>query len=182
MGGLWGRWGKELQKQTVFFLNNTFDAQSRVRKLFKTHECRVGAGWDLNAITYGELTLFIAEFDPMSTVSRTLCHAWRMFCVSSIFKECLTRDFRVQVFFMNQFPRAPEYPIGSIAIFYENSRRYSQLCVFAGVVEPMISLYFRISPRIFVKIRKGPYWILRGPVETDSRRKPEVENLISGSL
>jgi hypothetical protein len=27
---------------------------------------------------------------------------------------------------------------------------------------PVINLYIQISPRIFVKIRKGPNWILRG--------------------
>jgi hypothetical protein len=39
----------------------------------------------------GEISLLFAEFDPMSTVSGTLCHAGRMLCVSSIFKE--SRNF-----------------------------------------------------------------------------------------
>ncbi len=37
------------------------------------------------------------------------------------------RDF--QLFFMNQFPQTPEYPIRAISNFFENSRRYSQLNV-----------------------------------------------------
>jgi hypothetical protein len=45
----------------------------------------------------------------------------------------------------------------------------------------VINLYFRISPRIFVKIRKGPNWILWGPGETETE-KPKVENLVSDSL
>ncbi len=40
----------------------------------------------------------------------------------------------------------------------------------------------RISPRIFEKIRIGPNGILRGWGETDSGKKPEVENLATLSL
>jgi hypothetical protein len=36
--------------------------------------------------------------------------------------------------------------------------------------------------RIFEKIRKGPNGILRGLGEIDSRKKPEVETLLSLSL
>ncbi len=41
-----------------------------------------------------------------------------------LFKGSLTRDFRLQV----SFPLDPEYPIGVISNFYENSRN-SLLCV-----------------------------------------------------
>jgi hypothetical protein len=41
----------------------------------------------------------------------------------------------------------------------------------------VINYYFQISPRIFVKIQNGPHGILRGLKETDSRKKPKVENL-----
>jgi hypothetical protein len=40
----------------------------------------------------------------------------------------------------------------------------------------------RISPRIFVNIRNGPNGVLRNPGETDSWRKPELENLVTDSL
>jgi hypothetical protein len=40
----------------------------------------------------------------------------------------------------------------------------------------------QISPRIFEKIRNDPIGILRGLGETDSRKKPEVENLVTLSL
>jgi hypothetical protein len=45
-------------------------------------------------------------------------------------KGSLARDFRLLVFFMDQFPQCPEYPIEAFSNFYENSRRYSQLCVY----------------------------------------------------
>jgi hypothetical protein len=44
------------------------------------------------------------------------------------------------------------------------------------------NLELRISPRIFEKIRNSPNGILRGLGETDSRKKPEVENLVTLSL
>ncbi len=47
---------------------------------------------------------------------------------------------------------------------------------------PVINLDFRISPRFFVKIRNGPLGILKGPEETVSGKKPEVENLVSDFL
>ncbi len=40
----------------------------------------------------------------------------------------------------------------------------------------MVNLELRISPRIFEKIRKGPYDILRGLGETDSWKKPETKS------
>ncbi len=47
---------------------------------------------------------------------------------------------------------------------------------------PVVNLELRISPRILEKIRKGPNGILRGWGETDSWKKPEVENLVALSL
>jgi hypothetical protein len=47
---------------------------------------------------------------------------------------------------------------------------------------PVANLKLRISPRIFVKIRNDPNGILRGLGETDSWKKPEVENLVTLSL
>jgi|LakMenEpi03Aug12_release.lakeMendotaPanAssembly.Ray.scaffolds.fasta_scaffold331242_1 hypothetical protein len=47
----------------------------------------------------------------------------------SLLKESLTPDFCYQVFFMNQFPCALEYPIGAISNFYKNSQRYPRLHV-----------------------------------------------------
>jgi hypothetical protein len=44
------------------------------------------------------------------------------------------------------------------------------------------NLKLRISPRIFEKIRNDPNGILRGLGETDSWKKPEVENLVTLSL
>jgi hypothetical protein len=46
----------------------------------------------------------------------------------------------------------------------------------------VVHLELRISLQIFEKIRKGPNGILRGLGETDSRKKPEVENLVTLSL
>ena len=47
---------------------------------------------------------------------------------------------------------------------------------------PVANLELRISPRIFEKIRNDPNGILRGLGETDSWKKPEVENLVTLSL
>ncbi len=47
---------------------------------------------------------------------------------------------------------------------------------------PEVHLELRISPTIFEKIRNDPNGILRGLGETDSWKKPEVENLVTLSL
>jgi hypothetical protein len=47
---------------------------------------------------------------------------------------------------------------------------------------PVNNLEQRISPRVFKKIRNGSSDILRGFGETDSWKKPEVENLETLSL
>jgi hypothetical protein len=47
---------------------------------------------------------------------------------------------------------------------------------------PVVHLELRIYPRIFEKNRNGPNGILRGFGETDSWKKPEVENLETLSL
>ncbi len=39
------------------------------------------------------------------------------------------RDFWFNVFFIISFPQSPEYPISALSIFFEKSRRYSQLKV-----------------------------------------------------
>jgi len=39
-----------------------------------------------------------------------------------------------------------------------------------------------VFPQILVEILKSPLWILRGLAETDSCKKPELENLVSDSL
>jgi hypothetical protein len=44
---------------------------------------------------------------------------------------------------------------------------------------PVVDLELRISPRIFEKSRNSPNGILRGLGETDSFKKPEVENLVA---
>ncbi len=41
----------------------------------------------------------------------------------------VSRDFLLQVFFMNHLPQAPDNNIGIISNFFENSRRYSQVKV-----------------------------------------------------
>jgi hypothetical protein len=46
----------------------------------------------------------------------------------------------------------------------------------------VININSRISPRIFEKIQNGPNGILGGLGDTDSRKKTEIENLMSGSL
>jgi hypothetical protein len=47
-------------------------------------------------------------------------------------KGTVSRDFLFLVFFMNQFPQAPEYSIETDSNFFKNSRRYSQVKVHTG--------------------------------------------------
>ncbi len=47
---------------------------------------------------------------------------------------------------------------------------------------PVVHLELQISPQIFEKFWNGPYGIIRGLVETDPCKKPEVENLVALSL
>ncbi len=49
-------------------------------------------------------------------------------------------------------------------------------------LSPVIKINSRISPRIFDKIQNGSNGILGGLGDTDSWKKPEVENLVSDSL
>ncbi len=44
-------------------------------------------------------------------------------------KGTVSQDFRLLVFFMNQFPQAPEYTIKAVSIFFENLQRNLQLKV-----------------------------------------------------
>jgi hypothetical protein len=44
-------------------------------------------------------------------------------------KGSLTWDFRHQIFFINQCPPGPEYPIRAISNFFENSQRYLRMNV-----------------------------------------------------
>jgi hypothetical protein len=46
----------------------------------------------------------------------------------------------------------------------------------------VVHLEWQISPRIFEKIRNGLNGILWGWGETDSRKKPEAENLVTLSI
>ncbi len=49
-------------------------------------------------------------------------------------KGTVSRVFLFLVFFMNQFPQAPEYSIKTdLNFFLENSRRYSQVKVHTGI-------------------------------------------------
>jgi hypothetical protein len=52
----------------------------------------------------------------------------------------------------------------------------------AGVVTPLNNIHSRLSPRIFEKNRNDLNGIIRGQGDTDLRKKPEVENLVSDSL
>jgi hypothetical protein len=77
--------------------------------------------------------------------------------------------------------------------YFPVTRRDAGDKFFAGVIAPLnsllpvsltpaINIHSRISPRIFEKIQNGPNGILGGLGDTDSRKKPEVENLVSDSL
>ncbi len=51
---------------------------------------------------------------PMSTAVSRIPKLWRS---NAIFKGTVSRDFLLQVFFINQFPPAPEYPIWTVSNF-----------------------------------------------------------------
>ncbi len=60
---------------------------------------------------------------------------------------------------------------------------YQNFSLFSPVsLTPLTNIHSRLSPRIFEQIRNDPNGILRGPGDTDLRKKPEVENLVSDSL
>ncbi len=48
-----------------------------------------------------------------------------------LFKGSLAWDFQLQVFFTNQFPWAPEYPMRTVTLqIFENSLRYSRMDIY----------------------------------------------------
>ncbi len=70
-----------------------------------------------------DLTLWISDIE-------TVISAEQLAKVLYFFiKGTVSRDFLLLVLFMNQFPPAPDYTIRAVSIFFENSRRYSQLQV-----------------------------------------------------
>ncbi len=50
----------------------------------------------------------------------------KMSCLCT-FKGTVPWDFRLLVYFMHQFPQAPEYTIRAFSNFFENPRRYSRI-------------------------------------------------------
>jgi hypothetical protein len=72
---------------------------------------------------------------------------------------------------LNLKPKKARSKFSSSGFFHET--------VFPG--PPVINLYFRISPEIFVKFRNGPNGILGGNGEIDEKN-PEVENHTSDYL
>ncbi len=58
-----------------------------------------------------------------------IVHNFEVFIAQKSLKGTVSRDFLLLVYFMNQFPQAPEYTIRAVSNFFENSRRYSQLKV-----------------------------------------------------
>ncbi len=64
----------------------------------------------------------------------------------------------------------------------EPDRRFSASSFFHKSETLAIITKLRISPQIFVKVRSGSNWILRGTEETELWYKTEVENLVSDSL
>ncbi len=110
----------------------------------------------------------------------------------------LSRDFLLLVFFSNQFPPSPRV---SLLDRFEFVGKFAEIFASQGAppvstptvahfffqlppvsTTPVVHLELRISPRIFEKIWNGPTGILRSLEETDSWKKPEVENLVTLSL
>ncbi len=73
----------------------------------------------------------------------------------------------------------------TLAISYRRLQRHRRLFI-AGVIgigEQLIAgVVDTGDEHKFVKNWRGPSSILRGPGETDSRKKPEVENLLLDSI
>ncbi len=81
-------------------------------------------------------------------------------------KGSLTRDFRLQVFFMNQCPPGPQVLHWSLLNFFENSRSIRELIFITGVVDTGDKLFSGVNDT-GEKIRNGPNGILRGPRDTE---------------
>ncbi len=56
-----------------------------------------------------------------NSLEREVLRGQLLYSSSILFKECLTRDYHLLVYFTYQFP---ESPIGAISNFYKNSRIY----------------------------------------------------------
>ncbi len=84
----------------------------------------------------------------------------------NICKGTVSRDFLLQVFFINHLPQAPENNIRIISNFFTTGCTIGINDTGCAVVH----LELRISPRIFKTIRNGPNGIIRdlGKSETDS--------------
>jgi hypothetical protein len=78
-------------------------------------------------------------------------------CVEFSLKGTVPRDFRLQVFYMDQFPQAPDYTIRAVSNFSENSRRYLELKLHHQRPVKLVT-----NLRIFKKIRYDPNAIFRG--------------------
>jgi hypothetical protein len=70
-------------------------------------------------------------------------------------KGTVPRYFLHQVFFMNQFPQAPQYPIRAISNFFKNSWKYSELNVHCRCQWQMEKIF---NQKIFSYFVKG-VWI-----------------------
>ncbi len=89
----------------------------------------------------------------------------------NVFKVSLTRDFSLQVLFLNRFFPGPLSVNSNPTVSQRNKKKIPVSKFFhlsPGSLTPVINLYFR----------NGPY----RNRETDSWKTPEVENLVSDSL
>ncbi len=98
----------------------------------------------------------------------------------------LTRDFRLQVFFMNDCSPGPQVFRWGRFVFFENSRRYLRMNTVstAPAINPChgFSVIFAINSANFRKNLKRSQWDTQGLGDTSLWKKPEVENLVSDYL
>jgi hypothetical protein len=103
----------------------------------------------LRCLTLAEGTVWL-KIPPISSVR------------SHTVKGSLTRDFW-QVFSGITIPLALSILLGSFRIFLRKFVETLALCLSPMSLKPVLMVYFRIAPRIFVKVRNGPHGMRRCP-------------------
>jgi hypothetical protein len=102
-----------------------------------------------------------------------------MYVLRKPFKGSLTRDFLLHVFSQIGSPWATEYTTGAALNFYNNSRRYLQLCVyrtddklFTGVEKPGDIMFTNVKntgDKLFTGVKKTGDKMLTGVKNTGDK-------------
>ncbi len=134
------------------------------------------AGWVYDRTTFGSSA--VMDWDLVCEKKGTI---FSMKMEEKPFKSSLKiRGCFIRRRKRNFHPRCCLYDFLVIFSFSANRKEIRKLPEHKKTMGRKLNL--RISPQIFEKIWNGPNGILRGLGETDSWKKPEVENLVTFKL